>query len=297
MKKISKTAKILSISHNDWDGVFCQIILGNIYNNITYLNTSFYKIDSILNSLDYDKYDFIFLTDINPTNLKLLDLSEKIILIDHHESAKEANNPSKMHFVISNQCAAKLTLKFVEKYYNIKLNHLHEHCEMVNDYDLWILKNPRSKRLNDLMFYLYRPNKFRIKFFDGRTTFTEDELKWLDERDKEFERLYEGLNVFEFEKLNGCVVESKEFINEICDRLMREESYNIVFCRNPYHGRVSIRHNIEGLDIGTILKEKGIGGGHEKSAGLFCDDMDDFERKAKDLENVVFDYINTHKDD
>lgn len=290
-------SKILSVSHNDWDGVFSQIILGNVFEDITYLNTSFYKIDSVLESIDYDKYDFVFVTDINPERKENLDLSEKIILIDHHGSAIDAHNPSKMHFVMPGKCAAKLTLQFVEKYYKLNLVHLHEHCEMVNDYDLWILNNPKSKQLNDVMFYLYRPKKFRDQFFDGRTTFTEKETVWLEEREKEFARLYESLELFDFTKINGCIVQSKEFINEICDKLMKEESYNIVFCRNPYHGRVSIRHNIEGLDIGTILKEKGIGGGHEKSAGLFCDDMDDFERKAKDLENVVFDYINTHKDD
>jgi len=287
LKNIPRDSTVRSISHCDLDGAVCQIILGHIFKNITYLSTSFYKIDDVIESVDYDKYDFVFVTDINPENRELLNLSEKIILIDHHESSIEANNPSKMHYVMPGKCAAYRTKVFVEKYFNVKLEHLDELVRLTNDYDEWELKYPESKRLNDLMFYKYRPAKFRNLFFDGRTTFTEEEEEWLEMRDKEFARLYESLTVFDFEKINGCIVQSKEFINEICDKLMKEESYTIVFCRNPYHGRVSIRHNIEGLDMGTILKEKGWGGGHCQSAGLFADDIDDFEMKCKALEELI----------
>lgn len=297
MKKIPKSSRVLNIVHCDLDGSVCALILSHVFENITIIDTSFYRIDSVLESLDYDKYDFVFLADISPSKKENLYMSDKIILLDHHESAESYNDPSKMHYVVPNKCAAHLTKKFVEKYYGLDLSHLDDLVRLTNDYDMWELKYPDSKKLNDVMFYLYRPKKFRDNFFDGRTYFTDEEEKWLKERDLEFKRLYDSLEIFEFEKINGCVVQSKEFINEICHKLMNEEGYDIVFVRNPYHGRVSIRHNIEGLNMGTILKEKGIGGGHEKSAGLFCDDIDDFQRKAKDLENVIFDYINTHKDD
>ena len=287
MKNIPKDSKVLSISHNDLDGVVSQIVLGHVFKNITYLNTSFYKIDSVLESIDYDKYDFVFLTDINPERKEKLDLSEKIILLDHHESALDANDPSKMHFVVVGKCAAYLTKKFVEKYYGVDLPHLDDIVRLTNDYDIWELKYPESKKLNDVMFYLYRPKKFREKFFDGRTTFTEAEEIWLKKRERDFERLYEELNIFEFEKINGCVVESKEFINEICEKLMNEESYTIVFCRNPYHGRVSIRHRIDGLNMGEILKNKGWGGGHSMSCGLFVNDINDFKNKTTILEEEI----------
>ena len=297
MKHISKNSKILSVSLNDFDAVVSQIILGHVFKDITYLNASFYNIDSIMESIEYDKYDFVFLTDISPTNISLLNLSENIILLDHHESAIEANNPSKMHFVISGHCAAYLTKKFVKKYYDLELKHLDDLVRLCDDYDMWNLKYPESKLINDLMFYRYRPKKFRELFFDGRITFTEDEQNWLDERAKEFTRLYHSLAVFEFEKINGCVVESKEFINEICDRLMseNEEKYEIVFCRNPVHGRVSIRHKIEGLNMGEILKNKGWGGGHFFSCGMFVNDVNDFKKKIEILEEIIFKHINNYK--
>lgn len=289
MKNIPRDSTVLSISHNDLDGAVSQIVLGHIFADITYLNTSFYKIDEVLESVDYDRYDFVFVTDINPERKENLDLSEKIILIDHHGSAIDAHDPHKMHFVMPGKCAALRTKIFVEKYYGVKLDHLDEIVRLTNDYDMWELKDPKSKQLNDVMFYLYRPKKFRDNFFDGRTTFTENEITWLDQREIEFKRLYESLTVFDFEKINGCIAQSREFINEICDKLMKEEGYNIIFCRNPSHGRVSIRHNWpeSELDMGTILKNKGWGGGHSASCGMFVDDIDDFKNKVAILEEEI----------
>ena len=292
MKNIPRSSKVLSVSHNDLDGTVAQIILGHVFENINYLNVSFYKIDSIMESLDYSKYDYVFLTDINPTNLKLLDLSDNIILLDHHESAIEANNPTKMHFVVPVHCAAYLTKKFVKKYYGLGLEHLDDLVRLTDDYDLWHLKYPESKLINDLMFYKYRPKKFREIFFDGRTTFNDEEKEWLEMREKEFERRYKALTVFDCDKINGCVVQSDEFINEICDKLMKEEKYEIVFCRNPVHGRVSIRHKIEGLNVGEILKNLGFGGGHRDSAGLFCESINQFQERLEVLENIVQKFVN-----
>lgn len=287
MKNIPRESKVLSISHNDLDGCTAQIILGHVFKDISYLNASFYKIDSIMESIEYLKYDFVFLTDINPTDLKLLDLSDNIILLDHHESAIEANIPSKMHFVVPGHCASHLTKKFVKKYYGLGLEHLDDLVRLTNDYDMWHLKYPESKLINDLMFYYYKPRKFRELFFDGRTTFTDEEKEWLDMRAKEFERRYQSLTVFDCEHIKGCVVQSEEFINEICDRLMKEEGYDIVFCRNPFHGRVSIRHKIEGLNIGEILKNLGFGGGHSASAGLFCENINQFQERLEIIENII----------
>jgi oligoribonuclease NrnB/cAMP/cGMP phosphodiesterase (DHH superfamily) len=294
MKQIPIDANILSIAHNDLDGSVSQIILGHIFKNIKYIHCSFYKIDDILLSLDFSKYDYVFLTDIHPDNHKNLLLSNKIILIDHHKSAENYNNPSKGHFVIPDKkvCASVLTKTFVEKMYNIKLTDLDSIVYLTNDYDMWNLKNSKSKLLNDVMFYLYRPAKFRELFFNGRTRFTQYEIEWLRKRRKIFKDLYANLSVFEFQKINGCIAESHEFINEICHKLMTEEKYNIVFIRNTTNQRVSVRHNIKGLDIGSLLKTKGYGGGHEMAAGFWTSDSKDFEIKIKTLENDINNMIN-----
>jgi len=291
MKIIPLDARVLSISHNDMDGVVSQIILGHVYKNIKYIHTSFYKIDDILLSLDYNLYDVVFVTDIHTDNEENLNLSDKIVLIDHHKSAQSYHNIEKNRFVISdkNVCAAVLVKMFVEKMYNIKLDSLKSLVYLTNDYDVWNLKNCKSKLMNDVMFYLYRPAKFRENFFNGRTRFTNDEIKWLRERRKQFKKLYDDIEIFEFDKINGCIVESREFINEIAHKLMEEENYNIVFVRNPSNQRVSVRHNLNEniLDMGGILKEHKWGGGHAAAAGLFTLNGEDFKNKIQTLEKDI----------
>lgn len=288
MKKIKRDSKILSLSHNDLDGVTAQIVLGHIFKNIQYMNTSYYRINDVAQTLNYNAYDWVIMTDIAPSEKYIMDLSDNIILLDHHKTASQHHNPSNMRFVTENMCAAKFTKKFFEKYYNIKLTDLDEIVRLTNDYDMWIHNDPKSKEINDLMFYRYRPDKFRELYFDGHTNFNEDEINWLEKRKKEFKDLYNNLNIFEFDSIKGCVAESKEFINEISEKLLKEEGYRIIFIRNPSHGRISIRHNVKGLDVGTILQNHGWGGGHEEAAGMFAESIKQFKERTDILEKEIF---------
>ncbi|MFW6219529.1 MAG: hypothetical protein ACOC33_01545 [bacterium] len=288
MLKIPRDAKILSISHYDLDGCGCQIVLCNVFDNVTCISSSFYNLDEKLESIDYSKYDYVIITDIHPENKNLLYLSDKIILIDHHPS--DMHDPNNNHFVIDDKgvCATILTKHFCEKMFNEKLYHLNDFAYLVNDYDMWILKDKRSKQLNDLMFHKYKAVKFRQLFMDGRTKFTEDELKWLKEYNDKFYKMYDKLDVYEFEKINACIVNSFHFVNEIAHKLMEEENYNLVIVRNPNTERASVRGNLDSLDIGKILDELGWGGGHSKSAGMFCDSVMDFQNKIKILEEKIY---------
>lgn len=291
MKQIPLDAKVLSITHLDWDGAVCQIILCNVYKNIDCVTTSFYNVDKLLLNLDYSKYDYVFLTDLHPEKEATLGISDKIIMIDHHKTALPMNNPSRHHYVITGVCGSVLVKRFCEKMYNIKLKHLDNLVYLTNDYDMYTIKNPKSKLLNDVMFYLYGPDKFRDLFIDGRTRFTKDEIEWLKKCRIEFKETYENLNVYDFLKYPACVVETENFINEIAHKLMQEKEYRMVVVKNPNSGRVSIRHNIDGFDMGNYLKSKGWGGGHELAAGMFVDDSDDFVERMMIMEEDLADEI------
>lgn len=289
MVKIPRDARILSISHYDLDGMGCQIVLANVFTNISFINTSFYNLDEKLESLDYSKYDYVIVTDVHPENKNTIYLSDKIILIDHHPS--DMHDPKNNHYVIHDKgkCATVLTKHFVEKLYNVKLSELNEFVNLVNDYDMWILKDTRSKQLNDLMFHYYK-SSFRDKFIDGRTTFTEDEIEWLKEYDKKFHKIYDEIDVYDFEKINACIVnpEGGHFTNEISHRLMEEEKYDLVVVRNPNTERASVRTQLDSLDIGEVLDGFGWGGGHKQTAGMFCESFDDFQQKIVKLEEKLF---------
>jgi len=284
--KIDRGAKILSVSHNDLDGSVCQIILGQVYNNITLINRSFYDIDKTLLDIDYSLYDHVIITDIHPNDHKLINISDKIILIDHHKVAMPIHDPSKFHYVMTNKCAAVYVKRFVEALYKIDLSYLDNLVYVTNDYDMYTLNNPKSVWLNDLMM-TYKCEKFISSFYNGRTRFTEKEMEFLRSRRDKFDKIWDNLDVFELDKFKGCIIIQDDFMNEVATKLMKKEGYRIVFIKHPKSNRLSIRHNIESFDVGAYLRMKGWGGGHEKAAGMFMKDEDMIREVVSDMEEYL----------
>lgn len=287
MIKISIDSIVLNITHCDLDGCGCAIVLGNIFKNITHQFVSFYNIDKVLQNINYDNYDYVIITDIFPSDAQYLN-NDKIILFDHHPSPFKDFN--KHRYVITQKgCASVIVKYYFENIYNIDLSYLNEFIKYVNDYDLWNLKYKESKILNDLLF-----NKYSFKYHDfvndfklGRVKFFNDELKFIDDLNKKFFNIYNNIDVIELDSINACVVNEGQFINDIADKLLKEQNYAIVFMysKNRCSIRVNINHEI---DIGKILKTLNIGGGHEKSAGMICDNYDDFLLKLDILEKYLY---------
>jgi nanoRNase/pAp phosphatase (c-di-AMP/oligoRNAs hydrolase) len=238
-------------------------------------------------SLRYQDYDYVILTDIHPKCLSSLEMSDNVILIDHHKSAEEYHNPKKNRFVISDRgCASVLVKYWAEKIYGVDLSELDNLVYLTNDYDTWRINNPKSKMMADLQFHYYHPKKFITEFFNGRTKLNEDELAWLKNRKKLFKDLYSKLEVYDLDKIKGCYVEATDFINEVADCLLTQEGYNVVFVRNPRSNKISARHRLKGLDMGNILKELNLGGGHAEAAG-FTVIKEEVQDKIKLVENTI----------
>jgi len=289
MKQISRNSKICAILHNDLDASTCSIILSHVYPNIKFFYNSFYNVDNIIENMSFGKYDYTYMCDIHPDDEKLVYAIPNLILLDHHKTASSLHNPSEHRFIVENMCAAKLVYKFVQAMYpKLNLSFLHNLVYLTNDYDLYTLKNPKSHLINDLMFYKYRPTKFRNEFMDGRTRFTEDEIIWLRERRVEFKKRWNELQVYDVDDDSKiCVIEATFFLNELAHKLMHEKGYDVVFIRNPETERSSIRSKVEGLDTGDILKKLGIGGGHAKSSGFFCKNKQDFKEKINLITSII----------
>lgn len=283
---LKKSDRILSISHNDPDGVGCQIVLHNVFKNIHFNNISNYKVDQTLKNVNYDDFDWVFLTDLHPKDPELLNLSDKIIMIDHHKSAVKMHNPEKFKYVKIGTCGAKLTKSFIESIFNVKLSHLDNLFYLINDYDIYTLKNFKSIPMYDVMFNLYLPRETREQFYSGRTRFNMKELGWLRNRQKDLNEVLENLEVFEIESIKGAVIIQKDYMNEIATYLLKRD-YNIVFIRNPTTERCSIRHNLEWFDCGNYLDTMKWGGGHKLSAGFFAENDTDFMNKLEVIEKYL----------
>ena len=57
-------------------------------------------------------------------------------------------------------------------------------------------------------------------------------------------------------------------MNELCNDLMMKMGYKIVFYLNPSAKKISARHCVNGVNLGGILEEIGVGGGHAKACGI-----------------------------
>lgn len=286
---IPTNAKILSISHSDLDGAVCQIILGNVYTNIKFISIGYEKVDSYLSQVSFENYQYVFLTDIHPKDSSLLYRSKKIILIDHHMSKGHIHDPKNHLVVISGVCASELVKRFVEKMYSIRLKHLYNLIYLTNDYDMWLLKNPKSLFLNELIFSKYGASKFRKMFMDGRTRLTPEEITHIRERKDAFKDFWDKLEIFTIEEINGCVIRINEFINDVGHKLLTEEKYDFVFIRNPINSKVHVRMNkkIENLNMGMLMEELKMGGGHKDACGFSVTDDNDFKEKM----NIIVDTI------
>ena len=291
-KVLSKDSNVLNITHNDMDGIGCNIVLSNCINKIEHRKASYPTIDNMLRSLNFDEYDCVIISDIAPEKLDLIkDLTKeqaaKVILLDHHPTALRHHNPSENNFVYEGKSATHLVKDFCELVFGYDLGYLEDLVYLINDYDMWEHNDPRSKELN-MLYYFYWDAKFRTRFFDGQLEFNEDEVKFFKKREHAFNELYNALEVFDLESINGCLISCDEFVNDVCEKLLFEEGYQIIFARNPNSKNVSVRSAIEGCNIGELLKGLEIGGGHPSAGGMHAPDIAKFQTNLKLIEKTIF---------
>jgi len=291
--------RILSLSHNDCDGVLCQILLSKVFKKITYLNVSFYKIDETIAKLDFNQYDTTFITDLHPSlPQSIIKLQEqkkgKLVLIDHHNSFIGLHDPTNGFIVVPGVCGAILVRKYLERTYGANFKQFDSLLYLINDYDIHIMKNPKTRLLHELLYGIYNISQFRTEFADGRTQLKPTELEFLRKRRDQFNEQWDKLDVFDLKLFRGCVIVVDDFINEFSDMLIHKHNYELVVVRHLHKNRVSIRHNIKGFNIGTLLKKYNWGGGHEQAAGMRILSDIDFKEKVDIIEQDVANYLKEH---
>jgi len=269
---IKEKDTVLNITHRDLDGVGCSIVLENVFKGknirIQHYSVGYPEIDSVLNTLHYENYDHVLLTDISPVrDPSLIDKSPKIKLLDHHDTAVKYHNPEKFRFVDMSKCATCVVKEYFEKEYNTNLSHLDEFAFLVNGYDMWIHDDRRSKLLNSL-YYKYWDEKFRNRFLNGDVSFTEKEIEYFKEQKKKFNDIWKNIKIYDMDNIKGAFFTAGEMINDVCDKIITEKGYEFAFCLNSRSKTVSVRTSREDINLGHIFERMNIGGGHAKSAGI-----------------------------
>jgi oligoribonuclease NrnB/cAMP/cGMP phosphodiesterase (DHH superfamily) len=293
MKTIRRSDSVYNISHNDLDGVGSVIVLSSIFSNLEYTLQSYVKVDDVLRfKTDLCLYDHIIMTDISPDDKSLV-TKYPIILLDHHETALSLHDVSAMRFVTTKTCATLLVKRFFEKYFNISLSHLDAFCTLVNDYDLWIHKDPASKKLNMLLdFYksdMGDYSQFINRFKIGDIVFKDYEMDYIGSREEQYKYEFDNIEVLDLETIKGCLVKNVETINDVADDLLINHGYKIVFVRNRKNNHTSVRHNIDGFNVGKYLTDNNLGGGHAYAGGMNVFDVDMLSKAVIQIERYLED--------
>lgn len=289
MKEIKLTDKVICFTHKDLDGTLAGMLLETLFKNITTIYTNFDDINKHLAVLDYKKYDWVFLTDIHPESKELLN-NPKIILLDHHTSAKSFHDPQNNRFVLTKVCGAMVVKRFLERYFKVDLSKFNSLCYLTDDFDRWIHNNKKSKMINEL-YFRYWEDKFKERFKDGDTRLTQDEIKYIRRRMEEFKIVWKELEIYELPQINGCFIIVEDFLNDVCDKLIKENGYNVVIAMNPKSKHTSIRHNIQKFNMGGFLNFLGIGGGHEVACGFTEDDFASAQERINKFVKVLSEIV------
>lgn len=264
--------RILAISHSDLDGCGTSIVIENAVKDmgvrLHHYPVRYPDIDSVLRTLNYDNYEHVIIMDISPTiDEELINISDKIKLLDHHETATKYHCPEKFRFVDTSMCATKLVKKYFEEEYKVDLSHLNDFVNVVNGYDLWIHDDPRSKLLNSL-YYTYWHDKFRNRFLSGEIIFNDFELNFFKEQKIKFDDLFNNLITYDIEDIKGVFFTAGEFVNDICEKMLTVRDYDFVFCLNSRTKTTSVRTKRDDINVGKLFESMKIGGGHQKAGAL-----------------------------
>ena len=287
----NRYSKVLNVTHAGClDGVGCSITINNCFEDVKFINATYSNIDEILTKVEYDKYDVVFVTDVSPKDKRNLQISDNIILLDHHDSALMHHDPENFKFVNSGESASLFVKDLFEKYFKTDLSYIDELIMYINDYDMWRHKYKKSKQLNELFFKYWNEN-FLKRFSAGNVEFSKEEKEFIKKRRKMFENTFENTTYNDLDKIKGCLFQVEDFVNDVCDRLLTEHDYKITINRNPRSGNCSIRTSLkeDGFHLGDTLKKLEFGGGHESAGGLWEPDAIKFRKKIMALEKIIYD--------
>lgn len=278
------------LTHHDLDGVVSLMIVKWAFPkaNVTYTAFGSSNSEKIKrNFMDweqehYNKYDKIFILDLDVSDLyRILD-KEKVFVIDHHKSHVENLKNIKIKnaniAVTEYSSNAKLMTKLFKKIYNLKLAKAQSKLIVfTDDYDSGENLISTSRDINTLFWNLEKKfETFQNDFYKGFSGFNQRQRNIIDLHKRNFKKLKETLQVYHIKtKIQNqertiYATFADNSINEVADVLLYDYKGDIAIVVNSKTQHVSIRRskNTTGdLDVSLLASKLCDGGGHEYASG------------------------------
>ena len=281
--------RVLNYTHIDLDGIGCTIALSKRLNNITKVEVNYYDVADRVRDYDYSQFDVVIFSDIYPSKQVLDYLSNsKVIVLDHHETAREFHDPENFVFIYTDVCGSKICHEFIKTVFgeSRKSTEVDELIEIINDYDMWIHKDPRSNFFNWL-YVMYKSDGFKNRFEYGDLKLLHSEKEYLAKKTDEIRTQFNNTELFDFKTVNGCMFFNDGFINDIADMTLKKYGFDFIITVKSTNLQASVR-STKYLDVGKMLKELGIGGGHKNAAGFWNTTNEILQKNLQDIEKYVY---------
>lgn len=239
--------------------------------------------DTFVKTINFNDWDAIVVADISTKDRDFLN-NEKVILVDHHATAVELHDPSNNLFVYEHNCGTYLLNKLIECVKQKQDKKMNELVDIINDYDMWVLKDERSKPLQAL-FYHIGEDKFTERFWNFKVKFNDEENKWWNDTVAHRNKIFDEMEIFQDEGSNVGFIFQEEFSNEFCEMALNQFNIDVVVFIKP--GMGSVRTKRRDINIGHMLENLGIGGGHAQAGGFRCKGMSEVQDCVKRIEDYL----------
>ena len=269
------------------DGMGCQLIMEKVFERVIVMKSTPQKVETLINNIDPSKYKAIVLADISTQNEEFLMLPQ-VMMVDHHDTAENMHDPDNAVFIYNFESGTKLLWRVIEAAIKKPLKKYSDLVDLINDYDLWEHKDPRSKKLAKLFYNRTSDDEFAERFWGFKVKFTEAEEKVFEEQAIEYEQTYSQLDIFELEDSNTVFAIHNSYNNDLCHDMMKRNNAEVAILFNPITRGGSIRTLSEEIHLGEMVQSMGIGGGHPMAAGFKCRTDDDLQDTLADIDQYIY---------
>lgn len=279
--------KRLLFTHIDLDGYGCAVILKSVFKDIDIRHVNYGFMDEKQNRVLLQQYDEVYITDISVSKEQAIEISEmmhdplcrlqKVILLDHHQSALDELGPLNFSWIQirTDKCGTMLCYDRFSKF----VSHLKYFATIVNDYDLWIHKYRESTNLQFLWSSMDK-SKFVDRFVNaeydenGNYKLSDYEIGMiydqLKELDKSLETCLSSMDIHYDNEGNqfGFIKRTGRYLSLAVSKiLLSYPQLKYIVAYNSYSNSLSFRS----LDYPVNkIAESLNGGGHKLAAGAPC---------------------------
>ncbi|AOQ24611.1 Oligoribonuclease NrnB [Moorella thermoacetica] len=265
---------MILITHNDLDGIGCAVLALAINPETKVYICTYDDVNKVVANVFSEK-DELFITDlsVNQETAEKLKTRGQVTLLDHHKTAAWLNQYPWAQ-VDTSYCGTKLFYNYLISH-NANIKPYEDFVMLVNDYDLWLHKDPRSRQLNRLL-QIVGDYGFISRFVTKpEINFAPVEQFLLDLEEEKIQNYCQNTVVYQLvdqEDNKYIFAFAERYTSELAEYLLKkykDYAYVMLANLNSIHPKISLRSRGD-FDVSAIAKQHG-GGGHKAAAGFSVD--------------------------